>query len=62
MKQYKITVHFENLDNSLYTGEGAAVVFNVESDDLYHAHLLGEHLQKTLKADCYSLDEYETKI
>lgn len=57
MKLYKVTLNFENLDNSLYTGEQAAMFFEIQADDLKHAYLLGEHLQKTFKADYYSLDE-----
>jgi len=56
MKIYKVTLLFNNLDNSLYTDHQATVLVEIKSDTEDHAHLLACKLR-----DVYDADDYELK-
>jgi len=56
MKSYKVTLMFTNLDNFMGTVEQAAMEIDVKSDDLTHAYLLAQRLQKVYEADNFSVD------
>ena len=52
MKKFSITLHYSNLDDNLCTKDKASITFdNVHADDLYHAYLLSDRLEKKLGAD-----------
>jgi hypothetical protein len=58
MKKFKITLYYSNLDDNLCTKDKASITFdNVEADDLYHAYLLAEKLEKKLGADWSEVNE-----
>ena len=57
MKTYKVELLFTNLDNSLYTDDGAAMCIEIKSDTYSHAYLLGQRLCKLLEADQFNLEE-----
>ena len=58
MKKFKITLYYSNLDDNLCTKDKACVTFdNVQADDLYHAYLLAERLEKKLGADWNEVNE-----
>lgn len=56
MKIYRVILLFKNLDNSLYTDWQANMAFEIQSDDVGHAHLLAERLRKVMDADEYKVE------
>jgi len=57
--KYRITVHFSNIDNSLFTHERASVTMEVEVTDERTLNILGDHLTKTLAGDSYTTERSE---
>ena len=57
MTRYYLTLKFNNLDNSLYTDQQAAMQIEILSDDIGHAKLLAERFRKVMDADDYKLVE-----
>jgi hypothetical protein len=57
MTRYYLTLKFNNLDNSLYTDQQAAMQIEILSDDISHARLLAERFRKVMDADDYKLVE-----
>jgi hypothetical protein len=57
MIAYKLTLHFDNLDNFMGTDDQARVAMNVESDSYGHAFLLAQRFCKVLEADRFDLEE-----
>ena len=57
MKSYKVTLLFDNLDNSLYTDHQASMSFDIKSDDYSHVMLLAQRLTKVMDADRFDIDE-----
>lgn len=56
MQKYVISLYYSNLDDNLNTKEQAKICFwDVFSDNLQHAHLLAEKLEKKLGADWYEV-------
>lgn len=53
----KVTFFFTNLDNYMDTDEQASVTMDISADDLAHATMLCEHLQRVLQADHYQIGE-----
>ena len=53
----KVTFFFTNLDNYMGTDEQASVTMDINADDLAHATMLCEHLQRVLQADHYQIGE-----
>ena len=56
MKQYKLTLYFDNLDNFMDTHDQARAQFTVESDSYSHAVLLASRFLKVFEADRYDLE------
>ena len=55
-KQYLIKIYFSNLDENLNTKHQAHIAFpDTYADNLEHAKLLAERLEKTLGADSYEV-------
>jgi len=57
MKRFEIRLCFDNIDNSLYTDEKAAVLVQVEATDWATAHILAKHLQGIYTADSYLIND-----
>ena len=57
MTRYYLNLKFTNLDNSLYTNYQAVMQIEIVSDDISHAHLLGQRWMKVMDADEYQLVE-----
>ena len=57
MKGYKVTLLFDNLDNSLFTDHQATASFEIQSDNYSHAMLLAQRFTKVMDADRFDLDE-----
>lgn len=57
MRKYKVTLLFTNLDNFLGTDSQAKLSYDIESDDVRHAHLLAQRLTSVMGADRYDIDE-----
>lgn len=55
MKFYQVELIFSNLDNFLGTVEQASMTVEIRADDLTHANLLAQRLQKVYDADHYNL-------
>lgn len=56
MQKYVISLYYSNLDDNLNTKEQAKICFwDVFADNLQHAHLLAEKLEKKLGADWYEV-------
>lgn len=55
--KYTVMLHYDDIDGSLYTGEKANVVLNIEADDLATAYSLASHLKKVFHADYYTVEE-----
>jgi hypothetical protein len=53
MNPYKVEIFFTNIDNSLYTTEQASMTMDIKADNLAHAMLLAERIQKVFDADHY---------
>jgi hypothetical protein len=51
MKDYKIEILFNDVDENLYTKGRARIKFDVEADDYSTAYHLSQRLQTTLGAD-----------
>jgi hypothetical protein len=51
MKEYKVEILFNDVDENLYTKGRAKIAFDVEADDYSTAYHLGQRLQRTLGAD-----------
>lgn len=56
MKSYKVTLMFTNLDNYMGTDHQASIDIDIKSDDISHAYLLAERLQRLYDADNFSVD------
>ena len=56
MQTYKVTLSFDNLDNFMGTDHQASVDIDIKSDDLSHAYLLAQRLQRVYEADNFSVD------
>lgn len=62
MKDYKITLYFNDVDDNLYTKGRVRMNFDVEADDTETAYHLGKRLQRTLGADDLVLKEPEQRV
>jgi hypothetical protein len=56
MKQYKLTLYFDNLDNYMGTDDQARAQFTVEADSYSHAVLLAVKFVRIFEADRYDLE------
>ena len=56
-KSYKVTLLFDNLDNSLYTDHQTTMSVDIQSDNYHHAYLLAQRLTKVMEADRFDIDE-----
>ena len=56
MKAYKLTLHFDNLDNFMGTDDQARAQFTVEAESYSHAVLLAVKFLKVFEADRYDLE------
>ena len=57
MRSYKVTLLFDNLDNSLFTDHQATMSIDIQSDDYSHAYLLAQRFCKVMEADSFDIDE-----
>ena len=56
MESFLIKLYYSNLDENLNTRDQASICFSdVRADNLLHAHLLAEKLEKKLGADWYEV-------
>jgi hypothetical protein len=55
--KHKVTIHFSNIDESLYTNEKASVTMDVEVTDTRTLIILATHLMKTLAGDSYTTEQ-----
>ena len=56
MKQYRLTLYFDNLDNYMGTEDQARAHFTVEADSYSHAVLLAMRFLRVFDADRYDLE------
>ena len=55
--KYTVTLHYNDIDGTLYTDKHAKVIMNVECDDLATAYELATHLRTKLHADYATVDK-----
>ena len=51
MKEYKIEIHFTDVDDNFYTKGQVKMNFDLMADDYETAHHLGERIRRTFGAD-----------
>ena len=56
MTAYKVTLHFTNLDNSLYTDDRANMSIDISADSYHHAYLLARRFAQILEADTFDIE------